>query len=92
MEILVTGKSSPTEVTCEVIRGGELKSRKGLNIPTVTIQFEDLMEKDKIDAQFMLGLGVDYIGQSFVQTAEDVQRLQAFLKKNAVVRKSTSVI
>jgi pyruvate kinase len=45
MEIRVTEKLSDAEVMAEVVRGGSLKAHKGLNVPTVTLKFDDLMPK-----------------------------------------------
>jgi pyruvate kinase len=82
MELRVTEKHSPTEVTCVVVRGGALRAHKGLNVPSVAVPFPDLLEKDKRDALWMLGQQLDYVGQSFVQTAADVIRLREFWRAN----------
>ncbi len=82
MELCVIEKHSPTEVTCVVARGGALRAHKGLNVPSVVVPFPDLLEKDKRDALWMLEQQLDYVGQSFVQTADDVLRLREFWRKN----------
>jgi pyruvate kinase len=53
--------------------GGELKSQKGLNIPTRRIPISALTIKDREDLDYALELGVDYVALSFVQAAEDVR-------------------
>lgn len=83
MEIKVVEKIGEMEALCVVVRGGELKARKGLNVPTVVIHFDDILPKDKEDALFMLEQQVDFMSLSFVQTASEVIRLREFLKKNA---------
>ncbi|MEN3975288.1 pyruvate kinase [Emcibacter sp. SYSU 3D8] len=52
--------------------GGALSDRKGVNLPEAVLPLPPLTEKDKRDLEFVLGLGVDWIAQSFVQTAADV--------------------
>ncbi|MFM7469079.1 MAG: pyruvate kinase [Vampirovibrionales bacterium] len=64
---------------CEVIKGGMLKSRKGINIPGVRLNMPALTEKDRSDALFCLELGVDFLALSFVQSHRDVQHLRDFL-------------
>jgi pyruvate kinase len=56
----------------EVIFGGPLSDRKGVNVPDVILPIPALTVKDRIDLDFALKAGVDYIGLSFVQRPEDV--------------------
>ncbi len=56
----------------EVVTGGVLSDRKGVNVPDVLLPIPVLTEKDRADLDFVLPLGIDYIGLSFVQRAEDV--------------------
>ncbi|GAB0115025.1 pyruvate kinase [Acidisoma sp. C75] len=56
----------------EVIFGGPLSDRKGVNVPDVVLPIPALTVKDRQDLDFALNAGVDYIGLSFVQRPEDV--------------------
>jgi len=56
----------------EVVVGGSLSDRKGVNVPEVVLPIPSLTEKDRADLAFALDHGVNYIGLSFVQRAEDV--------------------
>ena len=56
----------------EVINGGALSDRKGVNVPDVPLPIPALTVKDRADLDFILPLGIEYIGLSFVQRAEDV--------------------
>jgi pyruvate kinase len=56
----------------EVVVGGPLSDRKGVNVPDVVLPIPALTEKDRLDLDFVLAQGVEYIGLSFVQRAEDV--------------------
>ncbi len=57
---------------CEIVTGGPLSDRKGVNVPDVVLPIPALTKKDHEDLQFALAHGVDYIGLSFVQRPEDV--------------------
>jgi pyruvate kinase len=66
-------------VQCIVVKGGRLKSHKGVNLPSLVLQLPSMTEKDMQDLEFGLSQGVDWVSLSFVRRAEDVQRLKAFL-------------
>jgi pyruvate kinase len=57
---------------CEVLVGGPLSDRKGVNVPDILLQIPALTDKDRLDLAFALDQGVDFIGLSFVQRPEDV--------------------
>ncbi len=57
---------------CEVLVGGALSDRKGVNVPDVALAIPALTEKDRADIGFVLEHGVEYLGLSFVQRPEDV--------------------
>lgn len=60
------------DVVCDVLSGGELRSRKGLNLPGINLGASAFTEYDNKCLEFALDLGVDAVSQSFVATAEDV--------------------
>ncbi|MEM7415041.1 MAG: pyruvate kinase [Gemmatimonadota bacterium] len=68
-----------------VVRGGLLKSRKGINLPTVNVKAPSLTEKDLADLDFALEEGVEYIGLSFVRRPEDVVDLKERVAGQALV-------
>jgi pyruvate kinase len=61
----------------EVVVGGALSDRKGVNVPDVVLPIPALTEKDRADLAFVLEQGVEYIGLSFVQRPEDVAEAKA---------------
>jgi pyruvate kinase len=61
----------------EVVVGGPLSDRKGVNVPDVVLPIPALTEKDREDLAFVLDQGVEYIGLSFVQRPEDVAEAKA---------------
>ncbi len=62
---------------CEIVTGGPLSDRKGVNVPDVVLPIPALTKKDHEDLRFALDHGVDYIGLSFVQRPEDVAEARA---------------
>jgi pyruvate kinase len=79
LELVVIGLSDGG-LKCRVVTGGELTSRKGINVPGATLRFSALTDKDRDDAVFALEQGVDFIALSFVRRAADVRELRQFLK------------
>jgi pyruvate kinase len=60
------------DVQCIVLVGGELRSRKGLNLPGIDLGASAFTQRDKVCLKFALENGVDAVSQSFVETAIDV--------------------
>jgi pyruvate kinase len=61
------------EVHCRVVVGGELRSRKGLNLPGIDLGVGAFTERDQACLKFALENGVDAVCQSFVETAADIE-------------------
>ena len=76
-------KASLTCLTTEVVIGGVLSDRKGVNVPSVVLPIPALTEKDKLDLQFGLDQGVDWVALSFVQRAEDVRDARNLIRGRA---------
>jgi pyruvate kinase len=69
----------------EVLNGGVLSDRKGVNVPDVVLPIPALTAKDRADLDFVLPLGIDYIGLSFVQRPEDVDEAKTLAAGRAAV-------
>ncbi len=69
-------KTVGQDVECRVHVGGELRSRKGLNFPGINLNISAFTEHDRDCLAFALENGVDAIGQSFVETAADVNTVR----------------
>ncbi len=80
-EIVATDKK--TEVIARVIQGGELKSKKGVNLPNTKISLPALTEKDIADAIFAIKQNVDWIALSFVKTPQDLKDLQELITEHS---------
>ena len=59
-------------ITAEVVTGGPISNRKGVNLPGTLLDLSPLTEKDRADLAFGLDLGVDWVALSFVQKPSDV--------------------
>ena len=67
------------EVQAVVIQGGELKSKKGVNLPNTKISLPCLTSKDLTDLEFALETGIEWIGLSFVRSVNDIKELQKII-------------
>jgi len=74
-------ESHADEVRCRIVTGGELRNRKGINLPGVAVSTPALTEKDRDDLDFCMREGVDYVALSFVRHADDVVELKDLLYK-----------
>ena len=71
--------STSDDVVTEVVRGGIVRSRAGVSVPSERLSAPPLTDKDRADAPRAVGLGVDYVAQSFVRRADDIRTLRALL-------------
>lgn len=65
-------RSDGPDVLSRVVAGGELSSRKGLNLPGIDLGISAFTERDRVCLRFALENGVDAISQSFVESAADI--------------------
>jgi len=68
-------------IVCRVVNGGDLNEHQGVNLPGVKLRIPALTEKDLMDLRFALQCGVNYIGVSFVRTADDVLAAKTAMDK-----------
>ena len=69
----------------EVMVGGALSDRKGVNIPDVSLNISPLTEKDRQDLECALDLGVDWVALSFVQRVTDLVEARSLIKDRAAL-------
>ncbi|WP_020394687.1 pyruvate kinase [Thiolinea disciformis] len=72
LRLKVTNTAEPGVAVTEVLVGGALSDRKGVNVPQTQLPISALTEKDRADLAFGLELGVDWVALSFVQRPEDI--------------------
>jgi pyruvate kinase len=77
---LVVQRVAGTDVQCKVAVGGELRSRKGLNLPGIDLGIDAFTDNDRACLEFALKEGVDAVSQSFVETAADIEAVRAAVK------------
>jgi pyruvate kinase len=74
---LTVERVAGSEVHCKVSVGGELRSKKGLNLPGIALGISAFTEYDRTCLEFALQHGVDAVSQSFVETGGDMQAVRA---------------
>jgi pyruvate kinase len=77
--VLRVAAVSDEEVTTEVVRGGILRSRKGMHVPGAERRIRAFTEQDAAALHHAVRFGADLIGLSFVRDADDVRRARASL-------------
>jgi len=78
----VVEKTEGEHIIARVVVGGELKSRKGINVINGMLSVRAFTDKDKKDVLFAAKAGVDCVALSFVRNPKDVLDIKAYLKKN----------
>ena len=79
IELRVEDVVDGTDIVCTVINGGELGSKKGVNVPNVSIKLPGITDKDKDDIIFGIEQGFDFIAASFVRNAACIQEIKEIL-------------
>ncbi|MEO8069713.1 MAG: pyruvate kinase [Flavobacteriales bacterium] len=77
LQLEVVSTDGQGEVLTRVIHGGMLSANKGINLPNTKVSLPSLTEKDLRDLAFALEHDVDWIGLSFVRSAQDIRELKA---------------
>src|SRR5665647_979974 len=77
---LLVQETTATDIICQVINGGELGEKKGVNVPGVRINMPFLSEKDIADINFGIDEELDFIAASFVRNAQDVLEIRRILE------------
>src|SRR5215475_7186554 len=74
---LTVERVAGSQVHCKVSVGGELRSKKGLNLPGIALGLSPFTEHDRTCLEFALQQGVDAVSQSFVETGRDMEAVRA---------------
>jgi pyruvate kinase len=78
VKLVVVGKGE-NYLECRVEVPGKIKDRKGVNTPDSVLEISPLTPKDRSDLEYMLGIGVDWVALSFVQTPSDIDEINALI-------------
>jgi pyruvate kinase len=73
----------PDAVTCEVLSGGEIRSRQGINLPGVPLSAHALTPEDRENVRWAIDREIDFLGMSFVRNAGEVKQLKQLLTDGA---------
>src|SRR5437899_415495 len=73
---VVEKNAAQGRVVCVVEQAGDIRSRQGLNLPGVALSAPSLTEKDRGDLAWAIANGIDFIGLSFVRSADDIKLLR----------------
>jgi pyruvate kinase len=79
VELQVERLEPSGDIHCSILQGGDLSSRRGINLPGIRVSLPCITEKDKQDITFAIEQGVDFLALSFVQSADDVRSLKELL-------------
>jgi pyruvate kinase len=71
---LLVGEVRADYATCSIGRGGPLVARQGVTLPNVVLQDAVLTENDRVDLVFAAKHDIEYIGLSFLSSAQDIER------------------
>jgi len=82
IELKIKEIKDGTDIVCEVMNGGYLGNRKGVNVPNVKIKLPGITQKDKEDIIFGISQGIDFIAASFVRNAAAIRDIKAILKEH----------
>lgn len=70
------------DIVCNVVSGGKVSNRKGVNLPGKSLGLDYISEADRRDVLFGIEMDVDYIAASFVRSGNDVLALRTLLNEN----------
>jgi pyruvate kinase len=78
--------NTDTDIRCKALNAAPLGSKKGINLPGISLPIPALTEKDIEDARQALTLGADWIAMSFVRDAKDIDPLHALMQEVGITR------
>ncbi|MBA4491563.1 pyruvate kinase [Paracoccus sp. S1E-3] len=80
---LTARRIAPERIEAEVLEGGKISDRKGINLPDTVLDLPVLTKKDRRDLEFGLANGVDWVALSFVQKAGDLDEITRIINGRA---------
>ena len=80
---LIVEKNNGTSIETKVLVGGPLSNHKGINIPGTILPMSPLTQKDRLDLDFALDIGVDWIALSYVQHPKDIIEISQLIDGKA---------
>jgi pyruvate kinase len=81
IELRVDAKTD-TDVTCTVLNGGQVSSRKGVNVPGVKLCLPYISSQDRVDLRFIASHPFSYVAASFTRSADDIHDIREELRRH----------
>ncbi|MDO4575735.1 MAG: pyruvate kinase [Planctomycetia bacterium] len=86
VELRVTHKSPENQwAACQVLEGGTVRSRQGVNLPGVKLSIPAMLEVDRVNAAWAAKNGVNFLGLSFVRHGFEIEALKEWIRENGGV-------
>lgn len=82
---LVVEAATKDRAETRVVIGGALSDRKGVSVVGALLPVSALTEKDRVDLDFALDMGADWVALSFVQRPADMEEVRALVKGRAAI-------
>ena len=79
---LILLENDGENLVCQVVNGGRISNRKGINVPNVALSMPFLSEQDREDILFGIRTGFDFVAASFTRTGDDVRQIRKLLDEN----------
>jgi len=79
-------------LVCNIINGGKLKSKKGMNLPGMKLSTEAITAKDKNDMDFAFQHRIDFVALSFVRSADDIVNLRDWMNEKGFIKQIVAKI
>lgn len=79
---LILLENDGENLVCQVVNGGRISDRKGINVPNVSLSMPFLSDKDREDILFGIRTGFDFVAASFTRTADDIRQIRRLLDQN----------
>lgn len=79
---LILLENDGENLVCQVVNGGRISDRKGINVPNVSLSMPFLSDKDREDILFGIRTGFDFVAASFTRTADDIRQIRRLLDEN----------
>ena len=78
-------RCSPDHADADIVIGGRLTDRKGVNVPNAVLPLAAITDKDRADLDFALDAGVDWVALSFVQRSDDLTEARELVGDRAAL-------
>lgn len=82
--ILTVQEVRGNEIVCRIDVGGDIKDRRGVNVPDAKLSIDCVTAKDRSDLLIATAAAVDFVALSFVQTEEDIKELRSLMQRHHI--------